>query len=359
MADLISPKTALEKYARSLRREKGKSHPDLLAWQAANALALHDEAALVLPSKVRLALRPWVAANAAACGFRFHLERGRGFSASFTPQNGVLFGELYAVGKDREGTYFDLITAWDTIRHELTYEAENTSEYLLLLQSKLYQQVEGDLTLKEYAPLSFPVDAVDNKAAQSFWGAPRDGGRRKHEGVDIFAPKGTKLLAVADGEVTQVKEGGLGGKVVWCSAPAHDLSIVYAHLDEQLVREGDLIRRGDVIGTLGNTGNARTTPPHLHFGIYPGGRKAVDPWPFIRMVEEVAANPQKDYHQLGKEKTIQQAGNYQLLQQPHKKAKVIRQLQTGESLYVLGAFKQYSYVRTPSGTTGFMAANLK
>ncbi|MEL6273500.1 MAG: M23 family metallopeptidase, partial [Bacteroidota bacterium] len=355
LADLISPKTPWEKYTRSLRREKGKEHPDLQAWQAANASALHDDAALVLPSKVRLALRPWVAPDATACGFRFQLDRGRGLTAAFAPNKGVVFGELYAIGQDHEGTYFELITAWDTIEHELHYEAENSGEYLLLLQSKLYQQVEGELIVKEYAPLTFPVAGVDNRAAQSFWGAPRDGGKRKHEGVDIFAPKGTNLLAVADGEVTRVKEGGLGGKVVWCWAPEYNLSIYYAHLDEQLVSKGDRIRRGEIIGTVGNTGNAHNTPPHLHFGIYPNGQQAVDPWPFIRMVEASATSPQIDYQQLGKEKELKSAKQYNIRKQPHPQATITRQLNAGESVFILGAIGEYSHVRTQDGTTGFMA----
>jgi uncharacterized protein YraI len=64
----------------------------------------------------------------------------------------------------------------------------------------------------------------------------------------------------------------------------------YAHLSEQLVTPGQLVRRGDVIGRVGNTGNARTTSPHLHFGVYAGSR-ALDPAPFVRPLPGAAAVP--------------------------------------------------------------------
>jgi peptidoglycan LD-endopeptidase LytH len=89
------------------------------------------------------------------------------------------------------------------------------------------------------------------------------------------------VVSATDGVVTRVGEGGLGGRVVWVWNPARGLLLYYAHLDEQLVRTGEPVRRGDILGTVGNTGNARTTPPHLHFGIYHRGIGAIDPYWFI------------------------------------------------------------------------------
>jgi peptidoglycan LD-endopeptidase LytH len=115
----------------------------------------------------------------------------------------------------------------------------------------------------------------------SRFGDPRDGGSRDHQGVDIFAPRGTPVLAAADGWVTGATENRLGGKVVWVWNPASGEALYYAHLDRQEVSPGARVRAGDVIGRVGNTGNARGTPPHLHFGIYEPGQGAVDPLPFI------------------------------------------------------------------------------
>jgi murein DD-endopeptidase MepM/ murein hydrolase activator NlpD len=134
--------------------------------------------------------------------------------------------------------------------------------------------------------LGFPVDGVDARAIWSGFGAERDGGRRAHRGVDIFAPRGTPALAAIDGWVTRVETTRVGGNVVWLQPLLGTMRIYYAHLDEQWVRPGDFVRAGQAVGTVGNTGNARTTPPHLHFGVYVrrqgmrGGAR--DPAEFLR-----------------------------------------------------------------------------
>lgn len=84
----------------------------------------------------------------------------------------------------------------------------------------------------------------------------------------------------ASGGVAVPGTNRLGGNVVWLRDPARGLTHYYAHLDTVLVASGQRVRRGDTLGTVGNTGNARATPPHLHFGLYDGG--ALDPEPFLR-----------------------------------------------------------------------------
>src|SRR5690606_37952339 len=83
------------------------------------------------------------------------------------------------------------------------------------------------------------------------------------------------------GRITSVKEGGLGGKTVWMRPEGRNISLYYAHLDSQSVSIGQRVAEGDTVGFVGNTGNARTTPPHLHFGIYSMGG-AVDPLPYVK-----------------------------------------------------------------------------
>jgi len=115
------------------------------------------------------------------------------------------------------------------------------------------------------------------------WGAPRSGGRT-HKGIDMMGRQGTPLIAVGDG-IIERRFGALGGNIVWLFAD-HGSSYFYAHLDTfaEGVDSGDWVTRGTVIGYMGDTGNPAPGAYHLHFGIYPGGITAVNPYPTIKAV---------------------------------------------------------------------------
>jgi murein DD-endopeptidase MepM/ murein hydrolase activator NlpD len=136
------------------------------------------------------------------------------------------------------------------------------------------------------AMLAFPVQGATRSAIWSGFGAERDGGRRSHRGVDIFAARGTPVLAATDGWVTRVETTRVGGNVIWMQPLFGNMRVYYAHLHEQWVKPGDFVLAGEPLGSVGNTGNAITTPPHLHFGVYvrqPGLRGgARDPAEFLR-----------------------------------------------------------------------------
>jgi len=134
--------------------------------------------------------------------------------------------------------------------------------------------------------LIFPISGKSNIG--SYWGDSRDGGARKHEGIDIFAAKGTAVVAVADGYVLEVTEDGIGGKSVTIQSDDYTWRSYYAHLDQQKVARGQLVKKGQLIGTVGNTGNAKSTPSHLHFGIY-DGNIAIDPLPYVKTSPKIAA----------------------------------------------------------------------
>lgn len=131
------------------------------------------------------------------------------------------------------------------------------------------------------APAALPVPVAGVKPAQlaDTWGGARGGGRR-HEGIDIFARRGTPVLSSTEGIVLRVGTNRLGGQVVWVLGPGGQRHY-YAHLDRYGdVRAGMRVQPGSVLGYVGNTGNAATTPPHLHYGIYTAGG-ATNPYPLL------------------------------------------------------------------------------
>lgn len=131
------------------------------------------------------------------------------------------------------------------------------------------------------ASLAMPVEGVAASRVADTYGAPR-GSDRQHEGVDIFATRGTAVRSATPGLVTSIRESGLGGRQVWVMGPGRQRHY-YAHLDDwaPLLEAGDLVRTGDLLGTVGDTGNARGTPPHLHYGVY-ASDGAFDPLPLLR-----------------------------------------------------------------------------
>lgn len=131
------------------------------------------------------------------------------------------------------------------------------------------------------AALRVPVEGVAASRIAATYGAPR-GRSRTHQGVDIFSKRGTPVRSAALGIVTSIRDGGLGGKQVWVIGPGHE-RYYYAHLDawNPSLGVGDVVRPGDLLGNVGTTGNARDTPPHLHFGVY-GADGAHDPLPLLR-----------------------------------------------------------------------------
>ena len=115
------------------------------------------------------------------------------------------------------------------------------------------------------------------------WGAPRDGGRRRHQGIDLLAGAGTPLVAVTSGTITRLsnQDRGRGGISLWLR-DARGTAYYYAHNQHNLVRLGQRVQAGQVIARVGSTGNARGGPPHLHFQLHPGGGRPVSPDALVR-----------------------------------------------------------------------------
>ena len=132
--------------------------------------------------------------------------------------------------------------------------------------------------------LPVPVKGISRNQLRDTWGSARSQGR-SHEGIDIMAERGTKVYSTTEGLVADLRNNNLGGKVIWILGPSGSWHY-YAHLDghKRGLNVGDYVHKGDLIGYVGNTGNARHTAPHLHYGIYLNGkgRGAVNPYSYLR-----------------------------------------------------------------------------
>ena len=130
-----------------------------------------------------------------------------------------------------------------------------------------------------------PAGACPVGSVHSFtdtWGAARSGGRR-HQGTDVFAPYGAPAYAVVDGVIDKWGSGGLGGLSVWLRGD-DGTRYYYAHNSANLAPVGKRVRAGEVIAFVGTTGNAATTPPHIHFEAHPGGQGARNPAPWLKAI---------------------------------------------------------------------------
>jgi murein DD-endopeptidase MepM/ murein hydrolase activator NlpD len=153
----------------------------------------------------------------------------------------------------------------------------------------LQQRVAPQLVARVLAP--FPVAGPAHYTDD--WGAPRHGPpAHAHQGTDIFAARGTPVIAALDGTVDRMSTTSrLGGTSLRVTLESGTF-FYYAHLDGFApgMTEGRRVRAGDVVGFVGNTGNAAGTPPHLHFEIHPRGGRAVSPVPYLdRWVAEATA----------------------------------------------------------------------
>jgi murein DD-endopeptidase MepM/ murein hydrolase activator NlpD len=108
-----------------------------------------------------------------------------------------------------------------------------------------------------------------------------------HEGVDIFAPAGTPVVAVCDGTLNRVGTLPISGNRLWVKCTKGADSFFYAHLSAFATdtRSGEKVTAGKVLGFVGSTGDAEQTPPHLHFEVHPHNGAAVDPYPFLKAWE--------------------------------------------------------------------------
>ena len=141
------------------------------------------------------------------------------------------------------------------------------------------------------AELIIPLPGVKASELRDTFNEARGGGARKHEALDIMAPRGTPVLSASSGRVLKLHNSKDGGLMVYAADASNRFVLMYAHLDHYAdgMRDDLPLRQGQIIGYVGTTGNAAENAPHLHFAIaHPRDVKlwwtgtAIDPRPLLQ-----------------------------------------------------------------------------
>jgi murein DD-endopeptidase MepM/ murein hydrolase activator NlpD len=273
----FKPKNDHEAYQYSLQQANLLSTALGADWQKSATNSLENPIKVAAPYQEAFYLAP---NEATAVSYHFEAKRGQKIQVSFSAESAEstqLFVDLFRIDESEK---FRHVASADKETLMLGFEPRADAAYVLRFQPELLRGGNFKVTIENVPTLQFPVAGKTARAIQSVWGDARDGGRRSHEGVDIFARRGTYVLAPTEGYVSFVGVRGIGGKVVWLKDQKRSQSLYFAHLDKLIAKQGTYVQPGDTLGTVGNTGNARTTPPHLHFGVYKNG--AVNPFYYLQ-----------------------------------------------------------------------------
>ncbi|GIW51931.1 MAG: hypothetical protein KatS3mg081_1286 [Gemmatimonadales bacterium] len=324
-------------------------------WIAAGKASLTAARSIELPYRETRYLDP---RSAAAQAYRLKLERGQRLAVRLempdsSPLQVQIFLDLFWLADSASEP--QLVASAEAGSWELEYVAMRPGTYLLRVQPELLRGGRVTVTLRAHASLAFPVHGRDIDAIRSVFGAPRDGGRRTHHGIDIFAPRGTPVIAAAEGRISRVTTNRLGGNVIWLREARYGRRLYYAHLDRHAVAPDTWVKPGDTIGFVGNTGNARTTPPHLHFGIYLRGEGPVDPFYHVfeprQRPPEFAGDPSLigSWARVSRRETSLRAF-------PAATGAPLERLQRSTAFQVLAGTGRWYLARLPDGREGYLPA---
>lgn len=275
---LLQKPSPYEDYLSSLESSQLSDYALVRDWKAAGEDILQDSLQIELPYQEIGYFNP---KEPEAMLLRYRVEEGHQIDVSLKPisqKDAKFFLDVFEF--DPLNDNVERIHYADSTG-SISYQVKDTGVHGIRVQPELFRGGAYELSISFQGLLAFPILGLSTKNIASIWGDPRDGNARKHEGIDIFAKRGTPVVAASSGRIRRVGDNRLGGKVVWLFNSKLGHSQYYAHLDSQLVKSGQRVNMGDTIGLVGNTGNAITTAPHLHFGIYKSGRGAVDPFPYV------------------------------------------------------------------------------
>ncbi len=351
--ELVDSRTPRERYLDGLYRAGLGDNALARDWLAAGAQALTDPPTVTSPHHEEVSLPT---SDPAAIGLRIELRRGQlaRFDVGLPGDTATaIFLDVWLAEGARDSAARAVAESKRGERW-VAFEPRADGWYIFRAQPELLRGGRFSVSLAVAPTLAFPVSGYGERAIMSRWGAPRDGGRRRHEGIDIFAPRGTPVIAGAGGEVAEVGENELGGLVVWLRDEFGNTQY-FAHLLSQRVVEGQVVVQGDTIGLVGNTGNARTTPPHLHFGIYRRGEGAVDPYWFVHRSGKSIPRLAVDTTLLGGFARVRVVSAV-ARRAPFQRADTLRRLNRADSVRVLGATGGWFRVQLGDGSQGFLAA---
>lgn len=148
---------------------------------------------------------------------------------------------------------------------------------------------DRDVDILRRRDLKLPVEGIDDDDLIDSFRDGRNG--RSHQAIDIMAARGTPVLSVEDGRVAKLFDSKQGGLTVYVFDPSGTYCYYYAHLDRYAegLKEGQTVKRGQVIGSVGSTGNAAENAPHLHFAIFRLGSERqwwkgtpINPYPVLK-----------------------------------------------------------------------------
>ena len=335
-------------------------------WIAASERALREPAEIVSPFRESGYFDESVAS---AIGYVFAVSGGQRVEAEVVLQSRQpmrIFMDLFRLADDDPQAPIHVASGATLIeptadpaphgapesRRRLHFEPLRDGTYILRIQPELLRSGGYTVGLATDASLAFPVADHTTLSIWSRFGVEREAGRRSHRGVNIFADRGTPVLAAADGVVTRATTTEVGGNVVWMNVDGRArMRLYYAHLDSHSVEPGQRVKIGDQLGTVGNTGNARTTPPHLHFGVY--ARGAVDPLPFL---ERMRIEPEEVTVDLGRVGTWSRTTGDQVVvvAGPGRGGHVVTTLDRHTPVRVWGATARWYRVGLPDGATGYI-----
>lgn len=345
------PGTPREEYVHRLQ-DAGLGESALLRdWSVA------AEAALLQPVRVPAAFREaaLIEQSATAHAYRIPVRRGQRVTVDVDIDSDAdthVFIDAFAEIAEHESELYVLGHA-EADERTLSVEPRADGAVVVRVQPELLRSGRVTVEIAVRPTLEFPVASHGMPDVGSVFGDPRDAGARSHHGIDIFAPRGTPVIAATEGTVSRVQETARGGRVVWLRDSQRSQSLYYAHLDSQLVTRGTRVQVGDTLGLVGNTGNARTTPPHLHFGIY--SRGPVDPVPFVRPVRADPPALSDDTALVGRWIRTA-AAETSLREAPASDAATTVRLPRSTAMHVLAANAAWLRVRLPDGSMGFVAA---